>query len=591
MSGESGIAVNKLKLECQVAAGTTAGGSLARRLEKIARTQLSDALQDCLQPLDGGGDEIVLIKQLQLDFDLDLLLSEQDIARLWAGKIKTALLHSLHSNSASGRLVFASPAHYLSAALMDMRRGRAQQLWYYRHFNGLWSLPLSAALRTALLDDPQQGVAALALLQQAERLELCDGFSAADAERLLDGLFASPQVSVLSIAAARAFAATVADSYQLASNLHGRQAQQVLLLATLALGKPATPNLSLLPACARCFSLLMDLQQQHAEHFAAMVEALADNRPAQLRRWLSPTRLARLTELLHGEAGALQYLAQPLLAVKPPRPEIVGDELQHSFTGFGNALLLLPQIYRLPLHTVSQWSPLSNQSGLSLLRWLVLCACQGADRFYAALQDPLLRELCGVAAGISMAELAAWLNRQLTAERCAELYAQLKQQLAGGDSLQCYQWQWRDRRVTLHGETRKACWISLRIEPDEEPLAVIPAPHQDDSQNRVKEDFDSLWLKQDYGLDDPSRACLVTLAQITLKSFAFRLPGFAGSSVSYLLQNFLSMSATLVAEEQHINAWLSRVPMSIMLNMTGISRDVIQLPDFDTRPIRLLESG
>jgi hypothetical protein len=50
------------------------------------------------------------------------------------------------------------------------------------------------------------------------------------------------------------------------------------------------------------------------------------------------------------------------------------------------------------------------------------------------------------------------------------------------------------------------------------------------------------------------------------------------------------MSATLVAEEQHINAWLSRVPLSIMLNMSGINRDVIKLPDFDARPIRLQES-
>lgn len=590
MSGESSIAVHKLQLECRVAAGTTAGG-VAHRLEKIARRQLSDALVDCLQPLDGSGDEIVLIKQLQLDLDLDLLLSEQDIARLWAAKIRTALLHSLHSASVSGGLVFASPARYLAAALMDIRRGRAQQLWYYRYFNGLWSLPLSAALRTALLDDPQQGLAALTLLRPAERVELCGAFSTADAERLLSSLFSSTATSVLSVADARAFAAAIADSYSLANSLHGQQAQQALLLAILALGKQPSPEPSSLPVCVRCFSLLMDLQQRHAQHFSILVKALAGNRPAQLRRWLSTTQLARLTALLHGEAGAVHCLAQPLLAALPPRPAIaLSDELQHSFTWFGNALLLLPQIHRLPLHTVSQWSPLLNQPAPSLLRWLVLCVCQGADKFYAALQDPLLRELCGVAVAISMAELAAWLNRQLTAQRSADLSAQLKQLLSSGDKLQCYQWQRHDRQLTLHGETRKGCWVSLRIEPGDDCLAVIPQPHKDDDQTRVRDDFDSLWLRRSYAFDDQSRACLVTLAQFALKSFAWRLPGFSGSSVAYLLQNFLSMSATLVAEEQHINAWLSRVPLSIMLNMSGINRDVVKLPDFDTRPIRLQES-
>ena len=46
-----------------------------------------------------------------------------------------------------------------------------------------------------------------------------------------------------------------------------------------------------------------------------------------------------------------------------------------------------------------------------------------------------------------------------------------------------------------------------------------------------------------------------------------------------------------MTEEQQILGYLSRVPMSVMLNMTGINRDRIELPHFDSRPIQLAEGS
>ena len=593
MASNSNIAVNTLDIECYLPSGISTVDNFAGRLEKIARTSLCAALENCLQPLDSGGDQVVLIKHLQLDLDIDLLLSEQQIAQLWANKIKAVLLQVMSSASTPNLVVFASARHYLSSVLLDMVRGRAQHLWYYRHYSGLWALPISAAVRTALLDDQQQGLVAFAQMKSRELLEICGALTGTDAQRLLASLFSATSTPVMHSTDVRLFVAAITDCYSLAYSLDGKQPQQALLLATLALRKHGSLDLVTLGACANNFSLLMHMQYRHMDSFHRMVEALSGNHPAQLKQWLSAAQIAQLTPLLHAGSELVQCLAEPLQFTLQPRkkaPDI--DGLKNGFTWFGNALLLLPQINRLPMQTISQWPALKNLSAPSILRWLVLCVCQGADKFIAAFQDPLLRDLCGVGAAVNLTELAEWLNEQLTHKQLSQLYALLKQDVLTDDlKLQYFQWQQDDKLITVHGEAQKGRWLNLIIENHHDALAAIPQRDDDEQRAQAVMDFDSLWLSDRLHFNDLSRACLSTLAQFTLKSLAYRLPGFAHCSVPYLLQNFLSMSVTLVAEEQYINAYLSRAPMSVILNMAGINRGSMQLPDFDQRVIQLLESG
>src|SRR5690606_16331724 len=112
------------------------------------------------------------------------------------------------------------------------------------------------------------------------------------------------------------------------------------------------------------------------------------------------------------------------------------------FTWFGNALILLPHINALPLPDFTSWEALKEQSPQRVLRWLVLCVCQGGDKFYAAVQDTLLRDLCGIAPGIVLADVAEWLNRQWSPLQSKELFGALQGNLAPEDNqLTCHQWQ------------------------------------------------------------------------------------------------------------------------------------------------------
>ena len=154
------------------------------------------------------------------------------------------------------------------------------------------------------------------------------------------------------------------------------------------------------------------------------------------------------------------------------------------------------------------------------------------------------------------------MNKQLTAQRSTQLFARLKQELVTEkQSRQCLQWRRNNKQIRVHSEAQKGCWVKLDVtnhdnflatamssENQESPLENEELLSKDGEQGaQVMADFDSLWLSESFHFNDLSRAGLALLAQYTLKSFAYRLPGFSNCSVNYLLHNFLSMSATPVS--------------------------------------------
>lgn len=76
-------------------------------------------------------------------------------------------------------------------------------------------------------------------------------------------------------------------------------------------------------------------------------------------------------------------------------------------------------------------------------------------------------------------------------------------------------------------------------------------------------------------------------ARATLERFSARLPGFAGSSASYLRTNFLSAVAALTIEPDRIVVTLSRPPLDLILNISGRSRGERHWPWIDARPFVL----
>ena len=590
---DSNLTVSKLAIECYLPSTLSAPEVIERDFIKISRESLGDALGELLKPLDITGEQILLIKHLELEFDIDLQLSRQKIAQVWANKIKSALLQAMSSKTTSNVVMYENLACYIKSALMDIVRGRAQQLWYYQRFNGLWSLPVSAAIRTLLLDDRDQGLAALRKMQGAELVELCGVLTEQDAKWLMQYLFLENSKHSLAAEDMHSFVASVGDGYTLAYSLDSRHHQQSLLLACIAISHQAYITPSAAVQCARHLSMLLHLQNEFPDIFSQMIEPLTHNRPAELKRWLSAERITQLTALLHLESELLNSLIEITCPAgqSTNRNSVLCDQ-ETRFTWFGNTLLLLTQIEQLPLQALQHWPPLREQSALSVIRLLILSLCQGADKFVVAFRDPLVRDLCGVGPAISLTEVVQWLNNTVVQQRLADIYQALKDSLINEEqALQCFEWCTADKRVVVYSEARKGCWVDLTIVEHHVGVARIPQAQEGSIRDRVIEDFNLLWLSNRWQLSDDACAFLSLLAQVTIKSLAYRLPGFSQSSIHYLLQNFLSMSATLVAEEHRVMAFLSRVPMSMILNMTGMNRSSLHLPYFDHRPIQLVESG
>ena len=367
--------------------------------------------------------------------------------------------------------------------------------------------------------------------------------------------------------------------------------QDALFLTVKTSRQPKDSDAAVLAACARLFASLYQIKIQNQQLFPQIVDRLRAGQVAAVREWLPAEMLTDLVPLVSATPEVLRILVQPLISEFSRQAlQQDGQAMPNHFTWFGNAMLLLPHIYALPLGQFDRWPEHKSHQPMTVMRWLVLCVCQGKDRFAAATADPLLRDLCGVKSTLNLTDLFSWLNEHLTSDESIRLFEALKRQaLPENGTQQWFQFEAGSHQTRVLAETRKGCWLYMSTAIEELALDAIPRCNNSELERLVERDFESLGIGQTVQIDERVHAFLLVLVQFTLKSFAYRLPGFANCSVEYLLRNFLSMSATLVAEDDQIVAHLSRVPMSVILNMTGISRERLELGEFDRRPIRLAE--
>jgi len=593
MAAGSSLCMNKLQIECCVPGSLSSSENTADKFTKIARENLSQSLEDVLKPLENTDEKIVLIKSLELEFDIDLLLTRQQISQVWANKIKSTLLQVMSGKVTSNIVIFENDISYIKSVLLDIVRGRASQLWYYRRFNGLWALPVSAAIRTLLLDKPEQGLVVLNAMQSFELLELIDALNEQDTKNLIARFFEKNKQVNVTAGDINYFIASVRSTYNFVFSLFNREYHQTLLLACLAIKTQESYNLSVTIKCARYLTLLLQLKNEYPDSFQHISKLLTGSRHSELKNMLGVRRISSMLSLLKLDAELIKYLVELISLGSSVDNKIFpqGDE-DTRYTLFGNAFLLLPQIQQLPLSIFHQWKPLGKQPASSIMQFLALCLCQGVDKFVMAFGDPLLRDLCGIGSDIKLSGLVPWLNNQITTQQITDFHQEFKGYVASdAQPLLCFEWKFADKYITAYSDTQKGCWFYLAIDEEKASIERVPKTQRGEKLKTVKADFAVLSPHNRWQLSNEASACLCLLAQITLKSFAFRLPGFSQSTVKYLLQNFLSMSATLVAKEDRIVAYISKVPMSIILNMNGMNRSSLYLHDYDHREIKLIESG
>lgn len=163
-------------------------GEARHRLDAAMRHRLADMCHRMLERvLDTGDASVWLIRKLDLDMTLDVgAVDEETLTRVWASRIAASLARTF-ARGADGETVMRFPdrAAFLAHFLRDLADGRAWEKWYYNSLDTLRSLPASAAMREALIREPEQMKQALLHLARRSWLEQSlSVMSEGDAQRL-----------------------------------------------------------------------------------------------------------------------------------------------------------------------------------------------------------------------------------------------------------------------------------------------------------------------------------------------------------------------------------------------------------------------
>ncbi len=511
-----------------VAAGHPSPERLARQLDDVVRKELPSALRTTLMPLLKSNDPALwFIRRLDVPVDVNAAWGPDAIACSWARQISRTLVQDLSGAGDGGNVIrFPDRAAYLARFVADAASGDAWSHWFYRPFAGLRALPVSAAIRTALVDNPALGLAALRRLDLRELGTIIAALTDADARRILNSLAggyeeASLDTSLGAAAAAWPSIAAVCDA------LSASRSALALFVRAAGAGGPA----------AR-------LVAEAVAALAVIMHTSSASTSSRLRHALAAGDAGLMRELAGTAAPALEIFAQlshrqldAAFRAVAPASAVQHAEIEARHTRFGGALLLLPLLDALECNAIAaDWPALGATRAAQLLRWLVLVKCLGRPRVDAAFHDPALRDAFGIAPHIGWPETAAWL---------AALGQTRRRDLT---------------RAFRHGAPRGA---------------------------GAAADLDYLALPRTTGIDPIWKRALTFGARQVMQGFAARLPGFGQSRYDYLHRNFLDFGATLDYEPGRIVVRLGRPPLHLMLGLTGASRGTMQFDWLDARPLAL----
>ncbi|MEJ7598232.1 MAG: hypothetical protein WKG01_10010 [Kofleriaceae bacterium] len=183
------VTVSRMRVDCAVPRDQPNPMAVRARVDD-ACVRLPAVLAELLAPLAKLGDEVIVLQRVEITLDLDTSLPADELARAWASRLAIAVATAISPASRTTMLRFPDEAHYLARFLVDAASGRAMQTWYYRRWRGLAPLAISSQLRTAICEHPARGLAALATLSRAERIQVLSTLGG-DARRVVEEVLAS----------------------------------------------------------------------------------------------------------------------------------------------------------------------------------------------------------------------------------------------------------------------------------------------------------------------------------------------------------------------------------------------------------------
>lgn len=579
-----------------------ASEEMRARCEAALATNLERTLAVALEQSFSAEDpSIWFVRELNVELSVGSRIEHANVGEIWAGELARVLVDALDTNQPDV-LHFPDRASYLAQFLLDLAEGAAWDRWYYSIFDGLRMLPVSAAIRTAILNSSQDGLRAMHLLSEQQRRVLIHAVNTIDARSILssfaDGTGACSG-DCLSLLAKHWHAG-------LRFRAGDEERRSLILFLAVTEEHPEFTGRSLREfAIAAC--RLANLLHDHPKD-AEVLDAVKASDLGTLYKLLG-TDAEPLAALLHASPEGLHEL---LLRLRGE--PVASSETRHEmrFTAFGGAFLLLPFLDAFPFPSATaNWQGMGSIAPATLMRLLVLARCFGREQAQGCMRDPVIRDLLEIPptvspqaitewqAGISPAQLQSLLQANSTWHRDTGvavigtlLLTQVPHKGAPVNLLiDCAHGVWLNA-ISRSGHSNSLSHIHLDLpQPNElfchesllelggnafpqslpRPLAaadevVLPLP------STLARDLSYLSLPRDLTLSRTVDLVLGVVAQGVLRRFAAQLPGFGRSGLNYLNRNFLDCCAAVETSEERIVVSLSQPPLHLVLAKSGLNR-------------------
>jgi hypothetical protein len=537
--------IHRLEARYLVSSGHPSPERVKAKLDEVVVHKLREGLAVRLAALVQSADEAVwCIRRLELALDVNVAWDQEQLARAWSSQLARVMAGAIQGGSDGENVrYFANRAAYLARFVSDLAAGAAWGKWWYRRFAGLRLLPLSSAVRTALIEQPLIGQEALLLLAADERRAVLRGLSARDARWVLDAIANATPDSEEQRCFTEAWSTwqhgemgplDAEDEWRNALALYLWTRQKYPAIGGAALRTAARTLL--------CFARCLGLFQEK------LFVAMTSGNIAAVYDLCGVADAETLLPLLRCLPAWTQEVGQALLARQTHRlPATTSGSAACRSTPFGGLFLLLPLLDELPLSVATQgWPEAGEIPAVTIVRFLLLIQCCGRPRAAAVFSDPLVRDLLAIPPDFSLALLADW-QASITSTAC---------------------------------DTFREVIASWRAE-------VLPPPNQFAHGDPRPEDLTYLTLPESFGYAPAYDAMLQEAAYVVMRTFARRLPGFAGSRLSYLYDNFLACSGSVEEEPLRRIVRLGPAPLRLVLQLTGMARTQYRLRWLDERPFVL----
>ena len=620
------------------------------RLDEALTHQLAQTLATIFAPWFSDTDpSIWVIRQLAIQVDVNAAWEHESLTRAWARQVAQELGAVMQDEGDSENVVrFPTHVAFLARFLIDAAEGHAWGKWYYESFAGLRLLPTSAALRTAIVDQPASGQDALLELSSDELKKVLWALTTQDARTIVDHLAAAaPAGDDLRCFEAVWAAWQTIDWDAFGSADEWRNGLRLYLAASRDHGDVG--GLPLQTAAVALLRLARCLVNGSAAHGQQLLTALTSSDLAGLYASAGSANAEALAPLAHCPPAWVREVGQTLIARHTgPATDDKDAAPGLRYTSFGGVFLLLPLLDELPLAEATHgWPHTDEAAAITLVRALLLVKCCGQERARRAFDDPLLRDLLllppainpeGLAdwqAGISAANvhtfvetLAGWNSargaiqgEQLFLARIAAPGAPIAVLIDGARGHWLCATRWHPHRPARLIAALQTClahtaqeetvllsdpsfFTALRSAFPARRLASLAddaAQMMAEKDERMGEivarldklpaDLSYLSLPWSFGLRRAFDLALSVAAQGMMRAFAWRLPGFAGSNLPYLYSNFLDFAGSVEEELARRVVRVGRPPLHLVLNLTGVTRRSYGLSWLDDRPLALFQEG